>query len=105
MASPAEVDEEPPEPSELRQEPLSGQKRCVWATSDGDGGAAPSGSGSRLLDFISFFSFRVIQLPRLQDGEGKKQQVKDIQADINVVKYPILHAHKTFSYLRGTDGS
>lgn len=28
MVSPAEVDEEPPEPSELMQELLSGQKWC-----------------------------------------------------------------------------
>lgn len=65
MVSPAEVDEEP---SELMQEPLSGQ---AWAASDSEGAAARSGSCSRLPDFISFFHFRVIQFPRLGRRRGK----------------------------------
>lgn len=75
MVSPAEVDEEPPEPSELMQEPLSGQKLCDWAMSDGGGVAACSGSWSRLLDFISFFNFSVIQFPRLREGKEKRNKL------------------------------
>lgn len=77
MASPAEVDAEPPEPSELMQELLSGHKGCVWAMSDGEDVAACSGSCSRLLDFISFFNLRVIQFPRLREGtDGKEERNK-----------------------------
>lgn len=65
MASPAEVEAEPPEPSELMKELLSWQERCGSATPECVGVGGRSGPCSRLLDLINFFSFRVIQFPRL----------------------------------------
>lgn len=59
--SAAEVEADPPDPSELMKEPLSFERGRVSAAAT----CVVSGSFSRLLDLISFFSFRVIQLPRL----------------------------------------
>jgi len=69
-ASPAKVEAEPPEPSELTKERLSAQERRGSAPAPcvGVGGRSGGGPCSRLLDLINFFSFRVIQFPRLWTG-------------------------------------
>lgn len=74
MTSPAEVQAEPPEPSELMKEPLSWETRCVSIPPKSVGVGGQSGPCSRLLDLINFFSFRVIQFPRLRKGRFKHKE-------------------------------
>lgn len=86
MASPAEVEAEPPEPSELMKEPLSWQGRCGSAECVGVGGR--SGQCSRLLDLINFFSFRVIQFPRLWKGRyTRRNQSITNHAEVNYTSH------------------
>ncbi|TNN71193.1 hypothetical protein EYF80_018541 [Liparis tanakae] len=97
-ASPAKVEAEPPEPSELTKERLSPQERRGSAAAPcvGVGGRSGGGPCSRLLDLINFFSFRG---PVLQhQGLDLAEQVTTLLLQVPLQLAQQLHDTQTGSH-------